>query len=555
VEVINYKITVDTKSAQKNTTDLTGTIQEQKDITLEFERELRRLEEQLGRTSKSNLTAQKQIKDQMLQVKSALKDQKLSLRELNNEKSKQVKLTDINTKSLFKNYGVVQLLDQVTGGLASQVRSVVDANRLFNISLKGTRTALIATGVGAFVVALGLIVAYWDDIVDLISGANKEIQEQNDLLDISRSLLDKRLKFLEDEKKYNNENNISNEKLIEKQKELLLLKAEGIRTELKNLKLQYEKENSLARQQTFWETITNQAPKVTAEEAKALADRAEKILDLNEQLKQTTRAYNELNAAVIITPEKTKEEAKKENDPLEKQKELGDNLLNYLEKKAAAEIRIKEGLTNAILAEEERLGAGEVEIRRGTAEDILNAERALIEGKQALRNNDIDNARGIINIVGLLANETKELQAGLLIATNAAGIAKTIVNTQSANAIAISEGVALAIPTFGASTAAAAALVAANNINAGISIAASIAATVNGLSQIGAGGSSGSGGNIGGGGRTPAAPSFNLVQGSATNQIANSLQRSNEPIKAFVVSKDMTNKQELDRTIQQGSVL
>ena len=61
--------------------------------------------------------------------------------------------------------------------------------------------------------------------------------------------------------------------------------------------------------------------------------------------------------------------------------------------------------------------------------------------------------------------------------------------------------------------------------------------------------------SAGGGGRAPAAPSFNLVQGSATNQIANSLQRSNEPIKAFVVSKDMTNKQELDRTIQQGSVL
>ncbi len=41
------------------------------------------------------------------------------------------------------------------------------------------RTALLATGVGALVVALGLVVAYWDDLVGLVSGVSKE---QNDLL-------------------------------------------------------------------------------------------------------------------------------------------------------------------------------------------------------------------------------------------------------------------------------------------------------------------------------------------------------------------------------------
>jgi hypothetical protein len=43
------------------------------------------------------------------------------------------------------------------------------------------------------------------------------------------------------------------------------------------------------------------------------------------------------------------------------------------------------------------------------------------------------------------------------------------------------------------------------------------------------------------------APSFNLVQGTGTDQIANSINNQDRPIKAFVVSSDVTNQQELDR--------
>ena len=61
----------------------------------------------------------------------------------------------------------------------------------------------------------------------------------------------------------------------------------------------------------------------------------------------------------------------------------------------------------------------------------------------------------------------------------------------------------------------------------------------------------------GGGGRpsTPAAPSFNLVQGSATNQIANSVNAGTQPVRSFVVSSDITSNQELDRRIEEGSTL
>lgn len=66
--------------------------------------------------------------------------------------------------------------------------------------------------------------------------------------------------------------------------------------------------------------------------------------------------------------------------------------------------------------------------------------------------------------------------------------------------------------------------------------------------QKGGGGSSG-----GGGGSQPAAPSFNLVEGTGTNQIAESIQGGQEPIKAFVVSAEVTSGQSLDRNIKENA--
>ena len=81
-------------------------------------------------------------------------------------------------ENVTKNGGAIAILDQLTGGLASRVRDTFEATKLFNFSLKGMRTALIATGIGAFIVALGVVVAYWDEIVDFITGASAALKEQ-----------------------------------------------------------------------------------------------------------------------------------------------------------------------------------------------------------------------------------------------------------------------------------------------------------------------------------------------------------------------------------------
>jgi hypothetical protein len=74
-----------------------------------------------------------------------------------------------------------KVLDQITGGYASQIKGLagsvggaIKGVKSFTKGLKGLRGALISTGIGALVVALGLIVVYWDDIINLVSGVNKK---------------------------------------------------------------------------------------------------------------------------------------------------------------------------------------------------------------------------------------------------------------------------------------------------------------------------------------------------------------------------------------------
>jgi hypothetical protein len=67
--------------------------------------------------------------------------------------------------------------------------------------------------------------------------------------------------------------------------------------------------------------------------------------------------------------------------------------------------------------------------------------------------------------------------------------------------------------------------------------------------------SGGGGGSIGGGGSAaPQAPSFNVVGAAPENQLAQTLgEREDKPMKAYVVSNEVTNAQALDRNIIEGA--
>lgn len=67
--------------------------------------------------------------------------------------------------------------------------------------------------------------------------------------------------------------------------------------------------------------------------------------------------------------------------------------------------------------------------------------------------------------------------------------------------------------------------------------------------------SGGGGGGSGGGGSAPAAPSFNLVAGTGSNQIAEGLAGQRQPLQAYVVSGAVTNAQQMQRNIVEDASL
>ena len=156
-------IKADTKQAAKSFDDLGSVIQEQRDIAIEFEKELVELERELSNTSKTNLAGQKELKDRIIQLKEALKDQKVSIKDLNNEKTKEEKLNTVNTKSIKEQSGAVTgltgVLDKFTGGAVSKISSFTKGLSGIATGFKGIGTAIAASGIGLLITIIAALVA------------------------------------------------------------------------------------------------------------------------------------------------------------------------------------------------------------------------------------------------------------------------------------------------------------------------------------------------------------------------------------------------------------
>jgi hypothetical protein len=80
-----------------------------------------------------------------------------------------------------------------------------------------------------------------------------------------------------------------------------------------------------------------------------------------------------------------------------------------------------------------------------------------------------------------------------------------------------------------------------------MAIKSAVNAAKGSASQMGGGGG---GGSV----STPQAPSFNIVGAAPENQLAQAIgEQEEKPIKAFVVSNEVTNAQALERNIVEGA--
>ena len=558
------KVKVETKQAEKAFDDLGGVIQEQKDITIEFEKELRSLETQLTNSSKANLSQQKNLKDRIGGLKEAIKDQKLAVKDLTNQKRKQtlVDKTQIDTakltlESITKNEGAITLLDTVTGGLASRVRDTVKATKLFNLSLKGTKTALIATGIGAFIVALGLVVAYWDDIIELIGGANAALERQQVQLEQNASILDGEISLNKARLELAKKQGKSTEDLLLLEKELLKQKKDNLKAQLLILESQLATEESKIAEVTLSEKILiaaynaaglySKAAQAAAEavagdeeERLALIEKRNEILRLKTEITKldTDIQFGGLNTpdgekgrkketlVGVLTSEQQQAVLDKKSEQFEEifdLEKMQQEMLDGLGVTALENFQNSEELKTAIVSEEQRK-------RNLEAEDARKKQE---KQEDALADYKIQTAGNILNALGGIAKEGSAGAKGIAIAqavlATYQGINKAFAETTDftpTQTLRFANAAAVGIAGFA-------------------NVAKILSTDSSGKSKPSFAG----GGRSGGGGGGAAAPSFNVVGTSGVNQLAESLQQDQQPVQAYVVGSNVTSQQELDRNI------
>tara|TARA_R110000744_G_scaffold33218_6_gene77557 strand:+ start:490 stop:1983 length:1494 start_codon:yes stop_codon:yes gene_type:complete len=427
------------------------------------------------------------------------------------------------------------------------------------------KAGMISTGVGALIVAIGSLVSYFTStkrgadqlslvfkamgatvsvLTDRLSKVGEaisfvfsgEFRKAGNLLGevfsnitdeiiketTAMALLEKRTQALRDEDNKFMIQKAATRQEIERARLIAEDETKTAAERLKNLKkaLELEAETTKQEIELAKERVAIQQEEMALSEN--LVEDEEKLAQLKVALIETETSSIKMRRRVVT------EVNALENEIRAEQKTRSDAKLLEIAKLKKAE----QELYDAQIAQ---ANAFEDNVARLAAEEIETA-RQVEATKQQVRMAGLNNVSAGINLAKSFAGESKGIQSGLLIAESAAGIAKTIISTQVANTGALATP--QAILTSGTS---AIPVIAMNNISAGISIAANIAATAKGLSALGSGGApSGTnpsgGGGAGGGSGTPAPQMM-----SGEFDISGGVEP--EPVKAFVLTDEMTNSQ------------
>lgn len=180
------------------------------------------------------------------------------------------------------------------------------------------------------------------------------------------------------------------------------------------------------------------------------------------------------------------------------------------------------------------------------ADEEIRIQKAKAEQEDAIQSGRQKLAEAFVGFLRNIAGKNKALQKAAIIAESALGIGKSVIETNASNVATTAQGAALAIPTGGASVAAAAGLVATNYATLGLGVAANIAATAKALQALGSGGGVSAGGSVGGGSTRGAAPPNVAFNNSAENQIGQSVSRTQAeqpPLQVTVLESDITKAQ------------
>ena len=168
---------------------------------------------------------------------------------------------------------------QGVSGLREGAKAFTALGLKAKTALTGIRAGLAATGIGLFVVALGAVVAYWDDISAAVSGANEEFDKFKETTDeVNKEFIDLNAEIAQMENTFElaKKGTISHEEALRQYNEQF------------GETIGYAKDLETA-EQNF---VTRTALYIEASKARALADafykkNAEKLVEAQEELQTT----------------------------------------------------------------------------------------------------------------------------------------------------------------------------------------------------------------------------------------------------------------------------
>jgi hypothetical protein len=480
-------------------------------------------------------------------------------------------------------------LSQGLQGLGEARDSFRQLGAVASNALKGIKTGLAATGIGLFVVALGLIVAYWDDIKAAVSGVSEEQKKLNANsqanLDIQKSKLtaiDSQENILKLQGK--SEREILNIKIAQTDETIKAAKQQILNNE-RTAKAQIEASQrnkdilsgilqfmslpltlllrtiddagkvfgkDFGLNKKFYEGLSGFVfdPEDTKKEIEAVKVETEKGLKELENTRAgfvlAVRAIDKTASdekkatqkAIDDTEKAEKEKRRKEEEDAEDaflkrgQKMREDNLENY-QKNRDKELDID----NKTAEERIKIFDKEQAQRDADAEKEKQRLKSLQDAKYDIVRTGLST---IGNLATAFAGESEKEQKKAFEIQKAANIAGAIIDTIRATIGAFKSGNAIGGPILGFA-------------QAGIA-AAGGAVMIRQLEQssFNGRGAANAPSNTGGNNNQAITPNFNIIGNQNQTQLA---QLNQPPIKAYVVGSDVTTQQMLDKKKIQNATL
>ena len=499
----------------------------------------------------------------------------------------------------------VKQLDRLTGGLASKLVAVGKAAKL---SGKAMRTALISSGIGLAVAAVGLLVEYWDEIGEALGFINKDLERQVELNNQNLDAVGVRLRNIQTLIELRKREGKDVDLLLKKEKELTEQKKQAFVTSIqdqallvnrlklkqKEGKLNEEDTKELIKQENVYLDLLNNFNKFKSDLLKPVKEVVKKDTSATEAEKL---AEQQRLKAIDDKASSIEEITKLEDDFLQSQLDKQTQEENAVYDKYFAQIQAAEdyGLDTTVLEEarqkelqvisdkyteeakdKEKKRLEDIQKIVNDATELSEIQKLEREKAAALAELDLLEATWIEKariaayyenqIAGVIKKGKEEEEkdeaikrnAQLDMAKNTLGDISTLFDEQSAASKAAAAAAALINTYQGITAELATKTVTPFEFGLKIANIATTAAigfkSVKDILKTSPSNARGGTNPASGAGGGSQAPAFNVVGASGETQLADAIgSQTQRPSRAYVVSNDVTTAQEMDRNIIEGA--